>query len=46
MKINLENSIKNDKYTEYIYDTFDIQNREKTETEISFNLSEQQSSLI
>ena len=43
MKINLENSIKNDKYTEYIYDTFDIQNREKTETEISFNLSEAKS---
>jgi ABC-type lipoprotein export system ATPase subunit/GNAT superfamily N-acetyltransferase len=40
MKINLKNSIKNDRYTEYVYDTFDIQNRDETETEVSFNLGE------
>lgn len=38
--INLRSSIKNDNYTEYVYDAFDIQNREETEVEISFNLGE------
>tara|TARA_R110000787_G_scaffold229181_1_gene336736 strand:- start:210 stop:1367 length:1158 start_codon:yes stop_codon:yes gene_type:complete len=40
VKIKLKNSIKNDKYTKYVYDKFDIQNREETITEVSFNLSE------
>jgi len=43
MKISLKNSIKNDKYTEYVYDAFDIQNRDETETEVSFNLGEAKS---
>ena len=29
MKINLNHKIKNDKYTEYIYEAFDIQNKEE-----------------
>ena len=40
MKITLKNKIKNDKYTEYVYDSFDIQNREETITSVSFNLGE------
>jgi ABC-type lipoprotein export system ATPase subunit/GNAT superfamily N-acetyltransferase len=36
----LESNIINDKYTEYVYEAFDIQNREKTITEISYDLSE------
>lgn len=40
MKIELKNSIINDKYTEYVYDAFDIQNKEETITEINFNLLE------
>ena len=36
----LESNIVNDKYTEYVYEAFDIQNREKTITELSFDLSE------
>lgn len=40
MKIELKNSIINDKYTEYVYEKFDIQNRNETITEVSFNLGE------
>jgi len=39
-KVKLKSSIKNDKYTNYVYESFDIQNREETEVEVSFNLSE------
>ena len=39
-EIKLENKIKNDKYTQYIYDVFDIQDQEKTEVKIHYNLSE------
>ncbi|MDA9272102.1 hypothetical protein N9Q05_01795 [bacterium] len=38
--IKLKSSIKNDKYTNYVYDAFDIQNKEETEVKVSFNLSE------
>jgi len=38
--VKLKSSIKNDDYTEYVYEAFDIQNKEETEVEISFNLSE------
>jgi ABC-type lipoprotein export system ATPase subunit/predicted acetyltransferase len=38
-KIQLINKIQNDKYTEYIYKTFDIQNREETVTNINYDLS-------
>jgi len=38
--IKLKSSIKNDDYTRYVYDAFDIQNKEETEVEVSFNLSE------
>jgi len=40
MNVTLRNSIKNDKYTEYVYDKFDIQNREETEVNINFSLGE------
>jgi len=40
MNVTLKNSIKNDKYTEYVYDKFDIQNREETEVNINFSLGE------
>lgn len=40
MKVTLKNNIKNDKYTEYVYDKFDIQNREETEVNINFSLGE------
>ena len=40
MKVTLKNSIKNDRYTEYVYDKFDIQNREETEVNINFSLGE------
>lgn len=33
-KITLESKIVNDNYTQYIYDNYDIQNREKTITEV------------
>ena len=33
-KITLESKIVNDNYTQYIYDNYDIQNREKTVTEV------------
>jgi len=39
-KIELRNEIKNDKYTDYIYQSFDIQNKEETVTEINYDLSE------
>jgi hypothetical protein len=39
-KIELKNKILNDEYTEYVYNNFDIQNREETITEINFDLKE------
>jgi len=38
MKIELKHKIKNDKYTEYIYEAFDIQNREESNVIINANL--------
>lgn len=38
--IKLKSNIKNDDYTNYVYESFDIQNKEETEVEISYNLSE------
>ena len=38
--IELKTKILNDKYTEYVYDSFDIQNREETQVSIPMNLSE------
>lgn len=38
--IKLKSSIKNDDYTKYVYEAFDIQNKEETIVEVSFNLSE------
>ena len=38
--IKLKNEILNDKYTEYIFDNFDIQNRESTNVEIPMNFAE------
>ena len=38
--IELKTKILNDKYTEYVYDAFDIQNREETSVSIPMNLSE------
>ena len=38
--IELKTKILNDKYTEYVYDAFDIQNREQTQVSIPMNLSE------
>ena len=38
--IKLKSSIKNDDYTKYVYEAFDIQNKEETEVEVSFNLSD------
>ena len=38
--IKLSSSIINDDYTKYVYEAFDIQNKEETEVEVSFNLSE------
>jgi ABC-type lipoprotein export system ATPase subunit len=38
MNIILKSKIKNDKYTEYIYDTFDIQNKNETIVSIPMNL--------
>lgn len=40
MEIVLKQSITNDKYTEYVYDSFDIQNREETSVNITMNLGE------
>jgi len=39
-KIELRNEIKNDKYTDYVYQAFDIQNKKETITEINYDLSE------
>tara|TARA_Y100000593_G_C4290984_1_gene328221 strand:+ start:40 stop:720 length:681 start_codon:yes stop_codon:yes gene_type:complete len=38
LKIELKSDIKNDKYTEYVYEQFDIQDREKTSVSIPMNL--------
>jgi ABC-type lipoprotein export system ATPase subunit len=38
MKINLNHKIKNDKYTEYVYEAFDIQNKEESNVIIEANL--------
>jgi ABC-type lipoprotein export system ATPase subunit len=38
MKINLTHNIKNDKYTEYVYEAFDIQNKEQSNVTIEANL--------
>lgn len=38
--IKLKSNIVNDKYTEYVYDAFDIQNTLETEFNVSFDLSE------
>lgn len=38
--IELKTKIKNDKYTEYVYEAFDIQNREETSVSINMNLGE------
>jgi len=40
MKIDLKQKINNDKYTEYIYDEFDIQNKEETTVSIEMNLGD------
>ena len=40
MKIELKSSIINDKYTEYVYEAFDIQNKEETSVTIPMNLAE------
>jgi ABC-type lipoprotein export system ATPase subunit len=39
MKIKLETNIVNDEYTQYVYDTFDIQDRSKTEVIVEYNLN-------
>lgn len=36
----MTSKIRNDKYTEYVYNAFDIQNKEETSVEVSFNLGE------
>jgi ABC-type lipoprotein export system ATPase subunit/GNAT superfamily N-acetyltransferase len=38
-QIKLESKIVNDKYTEYVYDTFDIQNKDVTTTILEANFS-------
>lgn len=38
MKINLTHKINNDKYTEYIYEAFDIQNKEQSNVIVEANL--------
>lgn len=38
--ITLKQKILNDKYTEYVYEAFDIQNREETSVDIPMNLGE------
>jgi ABC-type lipoprotein export system ATPase subunit/GNAT superfamily N-acetyltransferase len=38
MKINLSHKIQNDKYTEYIYEAFDIQNKQESNVVIDANL--------
>jgi ABC-type lipoprotein export system ATPase subunit/GNAT superfamily N-acetyltransferase len=39
-KIVLSSKIVNDKYTDYVYESFDIQNRDETITEVNFSLGE------
>jgi ABC-type lipoprotein export system ATPase subunit/predicted acetyltransferase len=39
-KIELKSKIINDRYTEYVYDSFDIQDREETAVTINMNLGE------
>jgi ABC-type lipoprotein export system ATPase subunit/predicted acetyltransferase len=39
MKIKLQTEIVNDKYTQYVYDTFDIQDQSKTEVLVEFHLN-------
>ena len=38
--IKMSSKINNDKYTEYVYDSFDIQNRDETEVEIHYSLGD------
>ena len=38
--IKMSSKIDNDKYTEYVYDSFDIQNRDETEVEIHYSLGD------
>ena len=38
MNITLTSKIQNDKYTEYVYDAFDIQNREETSVTIPMDI--------
>ncbi len=38
--IELKSNILNDKYTEYVYEAFDIQNKEETSVSIPMNLGE------
>ena len=38
--IELKTKILNDKYTEYVYEAFDIQNREETSVSIPMNLGQ------
>jgi len=40
MNIELKNKILNDKYTEYVYEAFDIQNKEETSITIPMNFAE------
>ena len=40
MNIELKNKILNDKYTEYVYEAFDIQNQEETSVKIPMNFAE------
>ena len=44
-KIVLKSKITNDNYTEYLYDNYDIQNREETTTEVPI-LSEEDKDII
>ena len=39
--IELKTKILNDKYTEYVYDSFDIQNREETQVSIPMKVGEE-----
>jgi energy-coupling factor transporter ATP-binding protein EcfA2 len=41
--IELKSKIINDKYTQYVYDAFDIQNKEETSVDINMNLAEAKS---
>lgn len=39
MKIKLQTNIVNDEYTQYVYDTFDIKDKSKTEVIVEYNLT-------